>query len=79
MSDDRALGMEQKITRRDFLDGVAIAVGGSVLASGAPWVHGLRFADSAFAPEKDASYYPPALMGMRGNHEGTYSSAQPPA
>jgi len=78
MSDDsrgRDLGIDRKITRRDFLDGVAIAVGGSVLASSAPWLHALGSSDSAFAPEKDASYYPPALMGMRGNHEGTYTSA----
>jgi spermidine dehydrogenase len=74
-SSDRELGLERKITRRDFLDGVAIAVGGSVLASSAPWLHGLGSIDSAFAPEKDPNYYPPALMGMRGNHEGTYSSA----
>src|ERR1700680_885755 len=76
MSDDscdRDLGMDRKITRRDFLDGVALAVGGSVLAASAPWLHG--FADSAGAPEQDPNYYPPALMGMRGNHEGTYTSA----
>jgi spermidine dehydrogenase len=74
-SRDRDLGMSRKITRRDFLDGVALVVGGSVLASTAPWLHGLGFADSAFAPEKDPNYYPPALMGMRGNHEGSYTSA----
>src|SRR3984885_3934719 len=74
-SRDRELGMNRKITRRDFLDGVALAVGASVLASSAPWLHGLGSADSAFAPEKDPNYYPPALMGMRGNHEGTYTTA----
>jgi spermidine dehydrogenase len=74
-SRDRGLGMNRKITRRDFLDGVALAVGGSVLASTAPWLHGLGSTDSAFSPEKDPNYYPPALVGMRGNHEGTYSSA----
>src|SRR5277367_286610 len=74
-SRDRDLGMNRKITRRDFLDGVALAVGGSVVASSAPWLHGLGFADSAFAPEKDPNYYPPALMGMRGNHDGSYTSA----
>jgi spermidine dehydrogenase len=72
-SRDRDLGMQRKITRRDFLDGLAVAVGGSVLAANAPWLQGL--ADSALAPEKDPNYYPPALMGMRGNHEGTYASA----
>ncbi len=72
---DRDLGMDRKITRRDFLDGVAIAVGGSVLAASAPWLRALGLPDAAFAPEKDPNYYPPALMGMRGNHEGTYTSA----
>jgi spermidine dehydrogenase len=78
MSDDprdRDLGMTRKITRRDFLDGAAIAVGGSALAASAPWLRALRLPDSAFASEKDPDYYPPALMGMRGNHEGTYTFA----
>jgi len=35
---DRELGMYCKITRRDFLDGIAIAGGGSILATQAPWV-----------------------------------------
>jgi spermidine dehydrogenase len=74
-SRDRELGMNRKITRRDFLDGVALAVGGSILASSVPWLHGLGSTDPVFAPEKDPKYYPPALMGMRGNHEGTYTSA----
>src|ERR1022692_141835 len=74
-SRDRELGMDRKITRRDFLDGIVIAAGGSVLASSSPWLRGLGSADAAFDPEKDANYYPPALMGMRGNHEGTYTSA----
>src|SRR5580700_7363207 len=74
-SRDRDLGMNRKITRRDFLDGVALTVGGSVLAASTPWLRALGSADSAFAPEKDPNYYPPALMGMRGNHEGTYTTA----
>jgi len=28
-----------------------------------------------FAPEKAADYYPPARMGMRGNHDGTFRFA----
>ena len=28
-----------------------------------------------FAPEKARDYYPPALLGMRGNHDGTYTYA----
>lgn len=72
---DRDLGMNRKITRRDFLDGVAIAVGASLMASTAPWLRAVDLPASAFAPEKAPNYYPPALTGMRGNHEGTYTSA----
>jgi spermidine dehydrogenase len=74
-SRDRNLGMDRKITRRDFLDGIALAVGASVVATNAPWLHSLTSSDASFAPEKSANYYPPALMGMRGNHEGTYTVA----
>jgi spermidine dehydrogenase len=70
---DRSLGMNRDITRRDFLNGVSIAVGGSLLTSGAPWLYGIL--DPTFAPEKDPSYYPPALMGMRGNHDGSFPVA----
>ncbi len=73
-SRDRELGMHRKITRRDFLDGVAITVGSSILTASAPWLRGV-VSDSSFAPEKDPSYYPPALMGMRGNHDGSYPAA----
>jgi spermidine dehydrogenase len=73
---DKNLGMDREITRRDFLNGVAIGVGGSILGTA------LRPEDllaagvlDDFAPEKAANYYPPALMGMRGNHEGTYTFA----
>jgi spermidine dehydrogenase len=74
-SRDHDLGMERKITRRDFLDGVALTVGGSVLASSVPGLRALGSEEAAYAPEKAPSYYPPALMGMRGNHEGTYNTA----
>ena len=78
MSDDsrqRDLGMSRRITRRDFLNGVSLAVGGSALAMGAPWLYGLDPGDPDFAPEKRPDYYPPALQGMRGNHDGTYTVA----
>ncbi len=74
-SRDRDLGMDRKITRRDFLNGVSIAVGGSVLAASVPGLSGLETSTSSYAPEKDPGYYPPALMGMRGNHEGSYTYA----
>lgn len=70
------LGMDHEITRRDFLNGVAIGVGGSLLGS-AVRPEDLLAAGvlDDFASEKAPDYYPPALMGMRGNHEGTYTFA----
>jgi spermidine dehydrogenase len=63
--------MNRDITRRDFLNGVAIGVGGLVTVPA--WMQAL--ADAEYAPEKGADYYPPALMGMRGDHDGTYTYA----
>jgi spermidine dehydrogenase len=68
---DRELGMQRAIPRRDFLNGVALAAGG-VLA-GDPLLAALVAEE--FAPEKAPGYYPPALMGMRGNHDGTFTVA----
>lgn len=73
-SRDQQLGMNCSITRRDFLNGVSVAVGGSILASNVGWIAALEDGER-YAPEKDPNYYPPALMGMRGNHEGTYTYA----
>jgi spermidine dehydrogenase len=72
----RELGMDRAITRRDFLNGVAIGVGGA-LAGGAIGPETLLAAAALddLAPEKTANYYPPALTGMRGNHDGTFTFA----
>lgn len=73
---DKTLGEDREITRRDFLNGVAIGVSGSLL--GAAIRPGELLAAGVlddFAPEKAPDYYPPARMGMRGNHDGTYTFA----
>jgi spermidine dehydrogenase len=67
---DPALGMRASITRRDFLNGVAIAVGASVMAPMSA-LAGV----SDYDPESAPGYYPPALTGMRGNHEGSFPTA----
>ncbi len=59
---DDDLGMQRRITRRDFLNGTALAIGGSLLAP--RWLHAL-----------EAEPYPPALTGLRGSHEGAYEAA----
>jgi spermidine dehydrogenase len=73
---DRELGMEREIPRRDFLNGVAIGVGGALVAgaAGAETLLAAAALDE-FAPEKAAGYYPPAKTGMRGNHDGTFTFA----
>jgi spermidine dehydrogenase len=65
---DRALGMDQAITRRDFLDGARIALTGSLVY---PW-----FGTGAQPPNGGAvPYYPPEQMGMRGTHDGAWEVA----
>src|SRR5271168_2772768 len=73
---DRELGMDRAITRRDFLNGVAVGVGGA-LAGGVLGDDTLLAAAALddYAPEKVAGYYPPTLTGMRGNHDGTFTFA----
>jgi len=73
---DKELGMGREITRRDFLNGVAVGAGASLMNGtlGAEQLLAAAAFDD-FAPEKAPSYYPPALMGMRGNHDGTFTFA----
>jgi len=70
MSDftDRELGMNRRITRRDFLNGVAVTAGAALL----PWQ---LFAAGNGDPQQSAGYYPPALTGLRGSHPGSFDSA----
>lgn len=74
-SRDRSLGMNRKITRRDFLDGIAIAVGASRTRFSALSLGAQGPAQSIPAPEKSPNYYPPGLLGMRGDHDGAYTYA----
>ena len=73
---DRELGVNREITRRDFLNGVAIGVGGTLIGGGMGTETLIAAAAlDEFAPEKAPDYYPPARMGMRGNHDGTFTFA----
>jgi spermidine dehydrogenase len=72
-SRDRDLGMHRDITRRDFLNGMALGAGG-LLAS--PWLRGLLAAQASPASAQDRpGYYPPTLTGMRGSHPGAFEVA----
>src|SRR5258708_40166406 len=69
-------GMGREITRRDFLNGVAVGVGGTLVAGefSAETLLAAGALDE-FAPEKSPDYYPPAKTGLRGNHDGTFPFA----
>lgn len=70
---DHALGMDAPITRRDFLNGVPIAIGGAVAAGTLPGLSDQAWADAA--PQDSPGYYPPILTGLRGNHPGSFEAA----
>jgi spermidine dehydrogenase len=67
---DRDLGMNRAITRRDFLDGVAIAVGAIGAGACLPSAAG-----ATNFPQDRPGYDPPTLTGMRGSHNGSYDYA----
>jgi len=73
--------MGRKITRRDFLNGVSVGVGGAVVsATGVSKVFDAETLLAAAALDEISAqnapdYYPPAKMGMRGNHDGSFTFA----
>src|SRR5438477_5523723 len=67
---DKELGMDRSITRRDFLNGVAVTAGASLLPP-----HMLAALQHDLGPEKSPDYYPPALTGLRGSHVGAFEVA----
>jgi len=64
---DQTLGMNKEISRRDFLNGVGIVVGASMLPS-------TTLAQDLSA-QNVPGYYPPELTGMRGSHPGSFDTA----
>ena len=77
--EDRALGMNRPITRRDFINGVGVAVTGSVLPVSWGCSDDAPLDDpgvtAALGAPVQQPYYPPALTGMRGSHDGSYEVA----
>jgi spermidine dehydrogenase len=80
-SRDRLLGMNQPITRRDFLNGIAIgatAAASPLLAASLsdPAAPGAPPAMQLPPAAQDTfGYYPPLLTGMRGSHPGSFEDA----
>jgi spermidine dehydrogenase len=73
-AEDKKLGMDRQITRRDFLNGVAVGTGGAVASSALP-SFALRALAEPAAAQDQPGYYPPALTGLRGSHAGSFEAA----
>jgi hypothetical protein len=72
---DRELGMHRPISRRDFLNGLAVGAGGLLAAD--PLLAALASSDE-FAPEKAPGYYPPrADRHARQSRRHLYLRAPP--
>lgn len=71
--EDKRLGMDRAITRRDFLEGSLKFSAGMAAAS----VASPGFAGSVATPGKGqpGGIYPPAQAGLRGSHEGAFEAA----
>jgi spermidine dehydrogenase len=72
---DKDLGMDREISRRDFLNGFSIAIGSSLVSHQLNWLETFGQPSPLVAPEKAPIYYPPALTGMRGSHDGSFEVA----
>jgi spermidine dehydrogenase len=63
--------MGRDITRRDFLNGVAMTAGAAFM----PWDLFAMGGQAETGSEKSPGYYPPALTGLRGSHPGSFDAA----
>lgn len=61
--------MQPTVSRRDFLNGVAL----SVVAGGT--LSPRELIAAVQIPDAPSDFYPPILTGMRGSHEGSYETA----
>ncbi len=66
---DKELGMDRKITRRDFMNGAAMAIGAAAMP------HPALFAQTTGEAQKAPGYDPAAAHGLRGSHKGAFEVA----
>ncbi len=64
--------MKKGITRRDFINGVSIAAASAAIMDPRTL---LAEAVANTSPNAVGDNYPPALTGLRGNHDGAYEVA----
>jgi len=71
--EDRRLGMDRNISRRDFLNGVSIAIGGSLFSAPlTPATAASQATSLEASAQMTPGYYPPVRDGLRGSHPGSF-------
>ena len=70
--EDKELGMDRPIARRDFLQGAAI---GTVALAGGLAPELAAAAEAEKLAQNEPGYYPPTRLGMRGSHQGSFEAA----
>ena len=71
---DKALGMDQSIDRRDFLNGFALSIGAGLIGTRP----GVASAADVW-PQDQPGYYLSLLEGLRGSHPGSFENAHAPS
>ncbi|MFL5817807.1 MAG: NAD(P)-binding protein [Conexibacter sp.] len=71
---DTELGMDRSISRRDFMDGVAVATAGAAAAAALGGMPAAALAKGRRGKHAKTPY-PPALTGLRGSHPGSFEIA----
>jgi len=72
--EDRRLGEDRAIPRRDFLQGVLIGAA-STLSGPLLRAYGADVVAPGSAAQDRPGYYPPLLTGLRGSHPGSFEAA----
>jgi spermidine dehydrogenase len=73
--EDKRLGMDREITRRDFLEGSLQLAAGATLATGAPVASATGKRPVGMVRSASRGLYPPAAPGLRGSHAGSFETA----
>ena len=68
----RRLGVGRVVTRRDFIDGIAVT---AAMAAAPRVVTASELERTVTAPQDRTNYNPPALTGIRGSHSGSFEAA----
>src|SRR5678815_3077360 len=76
-NEHRDLGMNRRIPRRDFLNGVAVGIVGFGVHGTEFRVAGSGVLSSEFPVQSSAAEYPPRLTGLRGNYPDSVETFGP--